>query len=77
MDNFNDISSPRALLATRRSGKARDMTEPGPDAAQLARYGTTVTDYYRYADELVGALADACTESCAVLIVSDLRRRPA
>ena len=36
MDNFNDISSPRALLATRRSGKARDMVAPGPDAAQLA-----------------------------------------
>jgi nitroreductase len=36
MDHFNDISSPRALLATRRSGKAREMTEPGPDATQLA-----------------------------------------
>ncbi|TFU06030.1 nitroreductase [Polymorphobacter arshaanensis] len=36
MDNFNDISSPRALLATRRSGKAREMVAPGPDAAQLA-----------------------------------------
>ena len=33
---FNDLSSPRALLATRRSGKPRDMVEPGPDAAQLA-----------------------------------------
>lgn len=32
---FNDISSPVALLATRRSGKARDMVEPGPDAATL------------------------------------------
>ena len=45
--------------------------EERPDAAQLARYGTTVTDYYRYVDELVGALADPCTENCAVLIVSD------
>jgi nitroreductase len=32
---FNDLSSPAALLATRRSGKARDMMAPGPDAAQL------------------------------------------
>lgn len=34
---FNDISSTAALLATRRSGKPRDMVAPGPDAAQLRR----------------------------------------
>ncbi len=34
---LNDLSSPAALLATRRSGKSRDMTAPGPDAAQLRR----------------------------------------
>jgi nitroreductase len=33
---LNDISSPLALLATRRSGKPRDMVAPGPDHAQLA-----------------------------------------
>jgi nitroreductase len=32
---FNDISSPLALLSSRRSAKARDMVAPGPDAAQL------------------------------------------
>lgn len=32
---FNDLSSPAALLATRRSGKPRDMIAPGPDAATL------------------------------------------
>lgn len=32
---FNDTSSLLAHLATRRSGKARDMVAPGPDAAQL------------------------------------------
>jgi nitroreductase len=32
---FNDLRTPLALLATRRSGKARDMAEPGPDAATL------------------------------------------
>ncbi len=34
---FNDISTPLTLLATRRSGKPRDLVAPGPDAAQLAR----------------------------------------
>ena len=34
---LNDLSSPLAFLATRRSGKPRDMVAPGPDAAQLAR----------------------------------------
>lgn len=32
---FNDISSLRSHLATRRSGKARDMVAPGPGAGQL------------------------------------------
>lgn len=32
---FNNLSSSLALLHSRRSGKARDMTAPGPDAAQL------------------------------------------
>jgi len=34
---FNDSSSPLALLASRRSGKPRDMVAPGPDEAQLRR----------------------------------------
>lgn len=34
---FNDRSSATALLATRRSGKPRDMVAPGPDPAQLHR----------------------------------------
>ena len=32
---FNDLSSPLAYLASRRSGKPRDLVAPGPDAAQL------------------------------------------
>lgn len=36
MDAFNDLTSPATLIATRRSGKAREMAEPGPDAGQLA-----------------------------------------
>lgn len=35
MSDFNDLSTPATLLATRRSGKARDMVAPGPDAAAL------------------------------------------
>lgn len=34
---FNDLSSLPAFLATRRSGKPRDMIAPGPDAAQMRR----------------------------------------
>jgi nitroreductase len=34
---LNDLSSPAALIATRRSGKPRDMAAPGPDAEQLRR----------------------------------------
>ena len=32
---FNDQSTPFAALATRRSGKPRDLAAPGPDAGQL------------------------------------------
>ena len=32
---FNDPSTPLSLLATRRSGKPRDLVAPGPDGAQL------------------------------------------
>jgi nitroreductase len=32
---FNDLSSPLALLQTRRSGKPRDLIAPGPDDSQL------------------------------------------
>lgn len=32
---FNDTSTPLSLLATRRSGKPRDLVAPGPDDAQL------------------------------------------
>jgi nitroreductase len=36
MDSFNDLTSPATLIATRRSGKAREMVAPGPDSGQLA-----------------------------------------
>lgn len=34
---LNDRATPLSLLETRRSGRPRDMTEPGPSAAELAR----------------------------------------
>jgi nitroreductase len=34
---FNDLSSPLALLETRRSGRPRDLGPPGPSADQLGR----------------------------------------
>lgn len=34
---LNDPSTPLSLLATRRSGKPRDLIAPGPDADQLAQ----------------------------------------
>ncbi|MES2755383.1 MAG: nitroreductase [Pseudomonadota bacterium] len=33
---LNDPTTPLSLLATRRSGKPRDLVAPGPDAGQLA-----------------------------------------
>ncbi|MBW4331202.1 nitroreductase [Stakelama sp. CBK3Z-3] len=33
--DFNDRSTPLSLLSTRRSGKPRDLGQPGPDAAQI------------------------------------------
>jgi len=35
MTIFNDTATPLRLLATRRSGKARDMVAPGPTADEL------------------------------------------
>lgn len=45
---FNDISSPLALLETRRSGKPREMVEPGPTPAgieRILRIATRVPDH--------------------------------
>ncbi len=45
---FNDTTSALSLLATRRSGKPRDMVAPGPDAAELAAivaFATRVPDH--------------------------------
>ncbi|WP_442679717.1 nitroreductase family protein [Sphingomonas sp. ASY06-1R] len=49
---FNDLSSPAALMATRRSGKPRDMIAPGPTPEQLTRIlaaATRVPDHGKLA----------------------------
>ncbi len=49
---FNDRSTPLSLLATRRSGKPRDLVAPGPDEAQLRRIlsaGMRVPDHGKLA----------------------------
>jgi nitroreductase len=40
---LNDLSSPLALLETRRSARPRDLVEPGPDPAQLRAILTIAT----------------------------------
>jgi nitroreductase len=40
---LNDTSSTLALLATRRSGRPRDLVEPGPNPAQLREILTLAT----------------------------------
>jgi nitroreductase len=34
---LNDLSSPLAYLSSRRSGRPRDLVEPGPDSGQLGQ----------------------------------------
>jgi nitroreductase len=49
---FNDLSSPAALIATRRSGKPRDMGAPGPTPEQMDRIlaaATRVPDHGKLA----------------------------
>ena len=40
---FNDLTSPLTLLATRRSGRPRDLVAPGPSPDQLRRILETAT----------------------------------
>lgn len=73
-DMFNDSSTPLSLLATRRSGKPRDLTLPGPDAAQIAdilRIAARTPDHGKLApwrfvivpDDRRGALAQVITDA--------------
>ena len=66
MDSFNDLASATSLLATRRSGKARDLVSPGPDASALR---AILTAAMRVPDH--GKLAP-----WRFVIISDERRVP-
>jgi nitroreductase len=67
---FNDLSSPLALLLTRRSGKARDMAAPGPDTAQLAAIlgaATRVPDHGKLAPWRFIIVADDQRDALAAM----------
>lgn len=68
---FNDTSSLRTHLATRRSGKARDMIAPGPDAAQLREIialALRTPDHGKLAPWRIVTVADDQREAFATLL---------
>jgi len=68
---FNDTSSLLAHLATRRSGKARDMIAPGPDAATLKdiiALALRTPDHGKLAPWRVVTVADDQREAFATLL---------
>jgi nitroreductase len=77
---LNDTSSPLALLRSRRSGKARDMAAPGPDAAQLAdiiAIATRVPDHGKLAPwRIVEILPEARTSFAALLVAAYRTEKP-
>ena len=78
---FNDLSSPAALLATRRTAKPRDMIAPGPDAAQLRAIleaATRVPDHGKLAPwRFVVIDADHRDALAALLIAAYRADKPA
>lgn len=78
---FNDRSTPLTLLATRRSGKPRDMVAPGPDAGQLAeilRIAARVPDHGKLAPwRFVTVAADRRAAFGDMLVAAYLIDRPA
>lgn len=68
---FNDTSSLRSHLATRRSGKARDMIAPGPDAAELKEIialALRTPDHGKLAPWRIVTVADDQRETFAKLL---------
>jgi nitroreductase len=71
MTELNDRSTPLDLLLTRRSGKARDMIAPGPDADQLTkilRVATRVPDHGKLAPWRFVVVPDTARAKLADLI---------
>lgn len=77
---LNDRTTPLALLATRRSGKPRDMVDPGPDAAQLAeilRVAARVPDHGKLSPwRFVTVAADRRGAFGDMLVAAYLEGRP-
>lgn len=76
MTDLNDRSTPLDLLLTRRSGKARDMIAPGPDADQLTkilRVATRVPDHGKLAPWRFVVVPDAARAGFADVIESAYR----
>ncbi len=77
---FNDTSSPLALLLTRRSGKPRDMVEPGPDTCQLRTIlsaAIRVPDHGKLAPwRFVAVRRDQRTALAKVIVDAYLREKP-
>lgn len=68
---FNDTSSLLAHLATRRSGKARDMVAPGPDAAALRKIiglALRTPDHGKLAPWRIVTVADDQRDALAMLL---------
>lgn len=78
---FNDTNSPLTLLATRRSGKPRDMVAPGPDDAQLAEMlavASRTPDHGKVVPWRFVIVPGEAREALAALITSAYRtERPA
>ena len=77
---FNDLSSPAALLASRRSAKPREMIVPGPDEMQLRRIlagAIRTPDHGKLAPwRFVVVTADQRDEFSALLHRAYLETRP-
>lgn len=76
MTDFNDRSTMLDLLLTRRSGKARDLVAPGPDATQLAailRVASRVPDHGKLAPWRFVVIADTARERFAELVEAAYR----
>ncbi len=68
---FNDTTSLRSHLATRRSGKARDMIAPGPDLAELKEIialALRTPDHGKLAPWRIVTVADDQRETFAKLL---------
>ena len=73
---LNDPTTPLTLLATRRSGKPRDLIAPGPDAAQIEtmlEIAMRVPDHGKLAPWRFVVVAPAQRTALAAIITSAYR----